>query len=177
MEPPREFLESIGFEDVKALLVIAALDFDTRSPRGWDFYAPMILEGLLNFFRIWRKDGETRFRRVSQFIGDVFLEAITNAARHGNHFKGVIEIGWWLGEKGVVCGIQDQGKFFYDPVNVALVESRTTLEHTGGYGCGGGMECIYQADEIKVVSGALYLMLLKTTMESWMGKPGNKEGE
>lgn len=166
--PPKEFLEAIGFEDIKATLTIAALDFDTRSPRGWDFYAPMILEGLLNFFRIWRKDGEARFRRVSQFIGDVFLEAITNAARHGNCFKGTIEIGWWLGESGVVCGICDQGKFFHDPDNAALVESRVILEHTGEYGCGGGMECIYQADEIKVVDGALYLMLFRETMSAWM---------
>jgi hypothetical protein len=174
MEPPKEFLEAIGFEDIKATLTIAALDFDTRSPRGWDFYAPMILEGLLNFFRIWRKDGETRFRRVGQFIGDVFLEAITNAARHGNRFNGEIKTGWWLGESGVVCGIQDQGKFFHDPDNAALVESRVILEQTGEHGCGGGMECIYQADGVRVVEGVLYLMVLKTTIDAGMPRMKDK---
>ncbi len=169
MEPPKEFLGAIGFKNIWMKMVFPALDFDTQNPRGWDFFVAFILGGLLNFFRIWERGGKERFCRIRQFLGNVFIEAITNVARHGNRFRGDIEVGWWLGEYGAVCGVRDQGKFFHDSANIALVESRVILEHTGEHGCGGGMESIYQGDGIKIIGGVLYLMVLKTTMEAWTG--------
>jgi len=168
MEPPKEFLEAIGFEDVWMRTAFPALDFDAAYSRGWEFYVPSILNGLLSFFRIRKEDDGQKYYETSQFLGEVFFEAVQNAVRHGNRFQGEIEIGWWLGEQGIVCGIKDQGDFFRNPVNAAKAESRIILEHTGKYGCGGGMEVIYQADGIKVVEGVLYLMVLKITIDAGM---------
>ena len=49
----------------------------------------------------------------SQFAGEIFGEALFNAVGHGNRFhpEKLTKLGVWLGSKGTIFAIEDEGNF------------------------------------------------------------------
>jgi len=124
----------------------------------------MIFAAIEEFFNI----GFDQRRLNTQLVGDVFLDALMNAAKHGNQkdLNKKIIIGLWFGRNGVLFGIQDERDFFRKQSTKELVELQAVFASTGEDSCGIGMTNIYQADEVHVSTeeNVLYVVILAESM-------------
>ena len=154
LKPPKEFLDFIqyGVDPEKALghvpgrywLEMKLSTFEDTG--GYAHIASGILASVGEFYRkISHKGGA--------IIGEVFIEAISNAAFHGNKkdkLKNII-VGVWYGKKGILFGIRDEGEFFSKEQTKKLIESRTQIDSTGGEKCFGiGLEGYIYKDADKI---------------------------
>lgn len=126
----------------------------------YETFISMIFGGINEYYGFEFLDFE-----LNTQLASFFIEAIDNAAKHGNgrDKNKTIDFGFWLGSKGILFAIRDQGDFYQKEETKKLVESRIDIPGTKKDSGGWGMDIFYQADELFVSNeeNTLYLLLLK----------------
>ena len=156
-KPPRRLLKLIAHKKTAAEMILPTFDDGGH----YAYVLNMIFAAMEEFFGAGFS-GIVGARRHK--IGMILIEALKNAAEHGNkeNPEKKIFVGFWLGKNGVLFGFRDEGEFFKEQSTKKLVESRTVLESTKEDPSGFGMEYIYEADRIYVSTkeNTLYLAVL-----------------
>jgi len=168
LKPPKELLDFIqygidpegtpGHTPGKYWMEIKLPTFADTG--GYAHIVSGILGSLRDFYRLPfysdnRKYGIDDNKRMNtQLIGETFVEALSNAAIHGNKkekTKNII-LGVWYGKEGILLGVRDEGDFFSKALTKNLIESRTEIPSTSGeYPFGYGVSDLYKdADKIFV---------------------------
>lgn len=165
LNPPKEFLERIGFDGSWLDIKLPTFDDTGR----YSFLATLLFGAVCEHFKIGFDD-----RRLNtQKLCEVVMEAIMNAAEHGNKLASekIVTLNLWLGPKGVIFAVGDEGDFYKSLATKKLIESRTRLPTTKQGPGGSGMDCIYEADEVfvSVEENALYLLVLANSVVSTKG--------
>jgi anti-sigma regulatory factor (Ser/Thr protein kinase) len=120
----------------------------------------MVFGGLEQFFRFSHGDLKLQIRR--QELGLIVVEALANAADHGNlnDPAKTIRFGMWLGSGGVVFGIQDEGHFCQTDYARCMISARRVIPSTRKPAPSGvGMSIIYESDGVEIVGNALFILL------------------
>jgi len=97
------------------------------------------------------------------YARSIFVEALMNAAEHGNQWdcQKKILAGIWIGKKGVLFGVKDEGDFFTKESTREMIRRRRLFPSTAKIRCGGvGMLGIYQASNIWLRDGAIFFTVL-----------------
>lgn len=150
LEAPEELIEVIRFQGI-----CAEISFPTFSEDSDDF--DIILRIAFTVFESYFEKGKPSYARP------ILAEAIMNAAEHGNQWNRnkKISVGIWIGEKGVLFGIKDEGDFFRQESTQQTIKRRkrfpsTAKERRGGF----GMLEIYHAHDIQLRDGVLFFTVL-----------------
>ena len=161
-QPPAFLLELIGFKKTRMEITLPTFD----DSGDYAYVMAAMTYALEEFYGL--TFGKKRKLNVQLVIGEIFLDAIINAARHGNkkNPNKKVLFGCWFGENGILFGFRDEGKFYSKWKIKELVESRTHILSTDPEGCNAGMEHIYQADSIHVstTENTLYVVVMIETM-------------
>ena len=145
--PPDEMLSKIQSEETEFSFLLFAVPTPGREKiPGTNKYE--MEEWIAFVFSALRKYYSSKFGQSkefnSQFAGEIFGEALFNAVGHGNRFhpEKLTKLGVWLGSKGTIFAIEDEGNFFKDESIKNKILSRshiksTATQETGGGGTGG----------------------------------------
>lgn len=145
-------------------------------PSSWgseenESFIASIAEALQVMVRQHFNFGPEDARRGRHMVGMIFWESITNAIIHGNQGKGTIITGIWLGEKGVIFGVKDEGKFFSKKEIKDKIERKEHISSTGDLAqhYGEGLGYIYEGGDILRVEteqNALFVLVSKEKLVS-----------
>src|SRR3989344_1254249 len=165
LNPPAAFLEKIGFDGT--WLEITLPTFGDTS--HYAFLPPVLFGLVCNHFKIGFDDRRLNTQRLGEVV-----EAVMNAAEHGNRLvtEKFVKLDIWLGPKGALFAVRDEGDFFKSPFTKEAIESRIRLLSTKDNPSGFGLDHIYDsADDLRVVTGenALYLLVLAESVVSTKG--------
>lgn len=138
LKPPKELLDFIQYGiDPEGALGHTPGEYwmEIKLPTFEDVggYAHIISGLLSSLSEFYRLPFDPK-RMNGQLIGETFVEALSNAAIHGNRkdkTKNII-LGVWYGRKGIFFGVRDEGDFFSKDSTKKLIESRTEISSTGG---------------------------------------------
>ena len=153
LDPPKRLLDAIEFNGLSIELRFPT--FDKSSQKR----ILAILELMSGIFEECFGDASKPF-----LAKHIFIEVLTNAAGHGNQWdpnKDIV-VGLWIGEKGVLFGVLDEGDFFKKQSTIEKIKKRkpfssTRKEEGGGVGIVLGL---YSANGIQIKEGAVFFNVL-----------------
>jgi len=165
--PSPELLKKIGFNGQWVEMSLPTFD----DVGLYAYVVRMAFSAIEENFKI----GFDNRRLNTQLIGQVFGEAILNAAEHGNKRdpSKKVQAAFWLGDNGVLFGVRDQGNFFTKQSTKELIESRTRLKSTRDWGSGPsglGLDAVFEADDLFVSTEENTLYLAVSAPSMIMGK-------
>lgn len=152
MNAPQRLLKKIGFNGF-----FVAIDFPTFRQDGRKSELSVI-EMVSAFLDQWFGPNEPPFALL------IFIEALENAAEHGNRYdpSKMITVGIWVGEMGVLFGVKDEGDFFKrEEIKSKIWQRRTIPSSRPTQDGGAGLKMgVYKADHVGIKDGALFFAVL-----------------
>lgn len=160
LNPPKELLGAIRFRGLCIEMCFPTFGKSSDSDKVKDILA--LVSGL---FKLCFGDETEPYR-----AREIFIEILNNAVEHGNQWdcnKNIV-LGVWIGKKGVLFGVLDEGDFFKQESTKKAIEKRKPIPSTskmmiGGKETAGGAGIplgLYMSDHIQLKDGVVFFTVL-----------------
>lgn len=173
--PPTYILEEIEFDE-EMPYIVRICSGEHESPYRNTYY--VYLETLIIILK--EKYGE-RWEKwhTQQVVSNIFHEHTINSIEHGNKYDSekYVTACCWMGEKGILFGIRDEGDFYKKSLTKERLEARkgfsSTRSHFGGAGTNRKLQRHVDSIHVDIKTGTLYLsysFIAKNRTVDWSKK-------